>query len=378
MGVAVIQPTREAKDPVVKEEKPMSDLDKVLLALKIANETSGLAVNLTKVHEYMGNSGLRDSQRAGAAQEVEKNSMLLGATKSAQERRDNQQLNASELQEAMANKLLDVSDKETPDSIKYQILGPKNLADRTPAGEDTTTPRYKYISQKVDLKEASQIKKDDAMADYYKSAASKNTNEAGNKENEFKKLPKENQIMIDIFAKNAVKQSTYGNKFSEFLKTMRDPKVSEDLKRTAGQEFLKVLNSSKVDNPDAVGKDERENMASFLKFKVFNFTAPGKWVGTDVVEFEKQMAIAADSVRSSFNHSKAQIKRLSTGESITFDPFEKMPSLKSEYQKSMDLDGKQVPSASPTFKQAPPAFQTTPAPGVPALKFNPSRPFKEL
>lgn len=151
-----------------------------------------------------------------------------------------------------------------------------------------------------------------------------------------KRLPLSNQEQIKKLAEKNANLLTYDNQFKSMLAQLRDPSIPEDIKIQLGEQFIKVVNSAAVGSPDAVGKDERENIANFLQYQLGNVIKPGAWVGRSVDQFEKQMALTSDSINNSIANSNNLIQKARTGKPLTVPEIGDKNYI-SEYKKSVDL-----------------------------------------
>lgn len=82
----------------------------------------------------------------------------------------------------------------------------------------------------------------------------------------------------------------------------------EDLAVSIGNGMLKTLNST--EGADAVGVDEAKRLASFLEYKIANFTQPGSFIGRDLDKFVTQAESRIGSINQSIEDNRKEIARL--------------------------------------------------------------------
>lgn len=99
------------------------------------------------------------------------------------------------------------------------------------------------------------------------------------------------------------------------LTQLDDPTVPEDLKIKAGQEILKLLNSS--EGSDAVGAEEAKRVGSFLEKKFFNLTQPGSMFGRDLKEFTDQVRNNSLRLGDRIKKNEEGIYGLRSGKSLS-------------------------------------------------------------
>lgn len=82
----------------------------------------------------------------------------------------------------------------------------------------------------------------------------------------------------------------------------------EDLAVSIGNGMLKTLNST--EGADAVGEGEAARLASFLQYKIANFTGPGSFIGRDLDKFVEQASSRLTSIDQSISDNRKEIARI--------------------------------------------------------------------
>ena len=78
--------------------------------------------------------------------------------------------------------------------------------------------------------------------------------------------------------------------------------------------MLKILNSTV--GQDAVGADEAKRLASFLQYKIANFTGPGSFMGRDLEKFYTQVAEKNNAIKGAVAQDRQQIAKILEGNGI--------------------------------------------------------------
>jgi hypothetical protein len=125
---------------------------------------------------------------------------------------------------------------------------------------------------------------------------------------EFDYLPVENQEQIKIAASKNANRQAIKNDIDVALEQLRSPDVSEDLKIQVGDELVKTLNSTQ--GADAVGSEEAKRLASFLEFKLGNFTGKGSVFGRDLDLFIEQVGLNSARLGKSIEKGRADMDSL--------------------------------------------------------------------
>lgn len=105
------------------------------------------------------------------------------------------------------------------------------------------------------------------------------------------------------------------NDLESLIAQMDDPTIPEDLKIKAGEESLKLLNSSAL-GADAVGAEEAKRLGSFLQYKILNLRNPGSMFGRDMDKFTAQVKNNRDRLRKSISSSEEMAERIKTGQGL--------------------------------------------------------------
>lgn len=134
----------------------------------------------------------------------------------------------------------------------------------------------------------------------------KNNRELYGEEGKFKALPVDSQKQIGELSTKNANQKVIKNLMDQTMKTLNDPKVSEEQKITAGLSALKVINSPL--GADAVGAEEAERMGAYLQ--QFSFTRPGSTFGRDLPRFTEQFKGATDRLAGSIKANQDEVDNL--------------------------------------------------------------------
>lgn len=120
-------------------------------------------------------------------------------------------------------------------------------------------------------------------------------------------LPLDQKKEVETLAiKNANKRSI-ANQIKSGIAEW-DAAKDDDQKLTTGLQLIKVLNST--EGADAVGKEEAERLAGYLKYKVGNITGPGSFMGRDLPEFRTQMESKAREIENAIAMNQGNIDSL--------------------------------------------------------------------
>lgn len=141
--------------------------------------------------------------------------------------------------------------------------------------------------------------------------------------NEFKSLPKENQLSIEELAKKNANKTSIANQMSGYLEQYRAA-PTESSKVTIGRQMLKVLNSP--EGSDAVGAEEAKRLGSLLEFHLFNLTEPGPVVGRDTKAFDEQVVNTINAVQSGIKKNNELITQYKGGGVPALPPAISLPS----------------------------------------------------
>lgn len=117
------------------------------------------------------------------------------------------------------------------------------------------------------------------------------------------------------------------NDLESLIAQMDDPTIPEDLKIKAGEESLKLLNSSAL-GADAVGAEEAKRLGSFLQYKILNLRNPGSMFGRDMDKFTGQVKNNRDRLRKSIASGEEMATRIKSGQGLLKNKEEKPGSVK--------------------------------------------------
>jgi hypothetical protein len=175
--------------------------------------------------------------------------------------------------------------------------------------------------------------------------------DVGASEKQLKKLPVDNQLLVDKLGKDSASKVAIANEIAQTVALFDDPKVSDDQKIKSGQALLKVLNSTQ--GSDAVGVEEARRLGSLLEFQVFNFTQPGPVFGRDLKEFRNQAANTVNRLSGAVDANKISIQKAMSGEAVSIPRIEMAPSEPSIVSKMLPsgLSGKDAVAAPMTERQ---------------------------
>jgi hypothetical protein len=124
------------------------------------------------------------------------------------------------------------------------------------------------------------------------------------------KLPDAIKPTAESLSKKVTDYNAAVNYLTNELAQFSDKAKPEDVRVKIGEGMLKGLNS--VLGPDAVGKDERESLGSFLKYKRGNLFEPGSFVGRDLDSFAQQIKSKIDSITATRAATANELKRIYT------------------------------------------------------------------
>ena len=124
---------------------------------------------------------------------------------------------------------------------------------------------------------------------------------------DFKNLPKEKQIQINVLANQKAKTQSVENMMSSLLEQLDNPKISDQQKATSALEQLKLMNSQL--GPDALGSGEAERVSAWLSNKPNLFIGKYK-LGPDIKKFREQLANAVGRNKKGMGLIDQQINEL--------------------------------------------------------------------
>lgn len=294
MAVQVLNPVREDAPNAPAKKEEMSDLDKILKAVQIANGALGIATDVSTITNHY-------KQRDGLALDKEIKGEQLSALKVAAQRQgrmDKGELTSLEMGEFMTKN-------------KYQMAKGQEDANLTINVQGKPVYLKKMGDLDNELKGA-QIKTQGAMADKYSAESSRIRSEKGSPGTQFKRLPIENQKQIEALASKNVDLSQISQSLKTQLAQMQNPDINEDIKIKIGQGLLKTMNSDL--GKDAIGAEEADRLGSLLEYKIANFREPGSFIGRDLDEFIQQAALKFDSLDAGIQKNSENIDALYGGQ----------------------------------------------------------------
>jgi hypothetical protein len=183
------------------------------------------------------------------------------------------------------------------DGSKVYITFPKKTEIQTSLKEvyDPVSNSYKY--QSIDPKTGAAV---GALGATAKPGPTEKTKEEKN--------PYQPEV-TSLMTQNAKKKSI-ANQLQADLEEFRNAKT-EDEKIRIGNTMIKTLNSK--EGADAVGVDERKNIANALEYQKFNFFNPGKAFGRDLPGFEDQVIATINGVQGGIDLNNKAIADLTKG-----------------------------------------------------------------
>lgn len=145
---------------------------------------------------------------------------------------------------------------------------------------------------------------------YKKAQTAKAYSESSSPENQFKKLPVENQEQIKKIAGASANQKSIYNILEGDMKVLRDPNVSAEQKLVHARSMIKTLNSK--NGSDAVGAEEAKRLAGLLEFRILpRIGEPGPLFGrADIGEFQSQVENTMNSLQGSIAANNLEVERL--------------------------------------------------------------------
>jgi len=134
--------------------------------------------------------------------------------------------------------------------------------------------------------------------------------EAGNNPEKlaFQRLPEPAKKEIEKIADKNASKKDIRNLLDSALESLEDPSIDEDMKVAIGNGLLKTLNSKQ--GADAIGNEESKRLASFLEYKIANFTRPGSFIGRDLDKFVEQVRHESRQLEKTIEKNNAEIDRL--------------------------------------------------------------------
>lgn len=161
-------------------------------------------------------------------------------------------------------------------------------------------------------------------------------------ENEFKRLPVENQEVIkDLSKKNASKISI-ANQIEASIADWDN--LTDDQKVARGRSLLKTLNST--EGADAIGAEEAKRLGSKLEFALGNlFNSNPIQFGRDLEGFKEQAIGTLESVRRGVRANQREIERM-YGKPVQSTPSPSQPLSEKERARLQELRAKRAQAAA--------------------------------